>query len=76
MEANLFDARLGIIDTVRGVLMDLADTDGLDDAARLEVIENMGDLANLIMEVLNLEVTAYDEASGKVTATLDLAPIQ
>ena len=75
MDDNIFDARLGIIDTIRGILMDLAESDEPNESARLDMMESLGDVANLILEVLNLEIIGYDEESGQVTATLDLAPI-
>lgn len=75
MENNLADARLGIIDTIRGILLDLADIDSVDEASRVELVEQMGDVANFILEVLEFEVTAFDEETNQVQAKLSLPPI-
>ena len=76
MEDNLFEARLGIIDTIRGVLLELADINSLEESQRAEMVEQMGDLADMILDVLNLQVMSYDENSNEVVAKIDLAPIQ
>lgn len=75
MDNNISDARLGIIDTIRGVLLDLADVDSVDEADRVELVEQMGDVADFILEVLRFEVISYDEATKEVTAKLALEPI-
>lgn len=76
MEDNLFDARLGVIDTIRGVLLDLADINSVEEAQRADLIEQMGDVADMILDVLNLQIVSYDEKTNEVLAKLELAPIQ
>ena len=76
MEDNLFDARLGIIDTIRGVLLELADIDSVEEPTKVELVEQMGDVADMILEVLNLQVVSYNEETNEVVAKIDLAPIQ
>lgn len=76
MEDNLFDARLGIIDTIRGVLLELADIDSVEETARVELVEQMGDVADMLLEVLNLQVVSYNEETHEVVAKIELAPIQ
>lgn len=76
MDNNLADARLGIIETIRGVLLELADIDSVDEASKVELVEQMGDVANFILEVLEFEVTGYDEDSHQVQAKLSLQPIE
>lgn len=75
MDNNLADARLGIIETIRGVLLELADIDSLEEALKIEMIEQLGDVANFILEVLEFEVTAFDEGTNQVQAKLILPPI-
>lgn len=76
MEDNIFDARLGIIDTIRGILLELADIDSVEESNKVELVEQMGDVADMILEVLNLQVVSYDEATHEVIAKIELAPIQ
>ena len=76
MEDNLFEARLGIIDTVRGVLLDLADINSVEEAQRADLIEQMGDVADMILDVLGLQVVSYDELNNEVMAKIELTPIQ
>lgn len=76
MEDNLFDARLGVIDTIRGILLDLADINSVEEPQRADLIEQMGDVADMILDVLNLQIVSYDEKTNEVVAKLELAPIQ
>lgn len=76
MEDNFFDARLGVIDTIRGVLLDLADIESVEEPQRADLIEQMGDVADMILDVLNLQIVSYDEQTNEVIAKLELAPIQ
>lgn len=75
LESDLADARLGVIDTVRGILLEIGGIDEIKGQERIALIENMGDITDLILEVLQLEVISFDEETGTVTATLHLDPI-
>jgi hypothetical protein len=76
MENNLSDARLGVIDTIRGVLLDLADIDSVEEAQRVELVDQMGDVANFILEVLGFEVVTFDEETNQIEARISLPPIE
>ena len=75
LEDNLTDARLGVIDTVRGMLLELGGIDELKGDERIVLIEQMGDVADMIFDVLQLNVLSFDEETGTITATLHLDPI-
>ncbi len=75
LEDNLTDARLGVIDTVRGMLLELGGIDELKGDERIVLIEQMGDVADMILDVLQLNVLSFDEETGTITATLHLDPI-
>lgn len=53
---NTNEARLGIIDTITDVLLDLSDDEELTDDERDNLREAMADAADLICEALDLEV--------------------
>jgi len=75
MSGEIFDARLGVLDTIRGILLDLADVDNAPEDDRPELVDRMGDVANLILEVLDFEVVEYQEGAGTLTATMKLEPL-
>ena len=75
LEDELTDARLGIIDTVRGMLLELGGIDELKGDERIVLIEQMGDVADMILDVLQLNILSFDEETGTITATLHLDPI-
>lgn len=75
MSGEIFDARLGVLDTIRGILLDLADIDNAPEDDRADLVDRMGDVANLILEVLDFDVVEYEEKSGALTATMKLEPL-
>ena len=75
LEDELTDARLGVIDTVRGMLLELGGIDELKGDERIVLIEQMGDVADMILDVLQLNILSFDEETGTITATLHLDPI-
>lgn len=76
MEDSLAEARLGVIDTIRGVLLELADIESVEGDNRVQLVEQMGDVADMILEVLEFDVVGFDETSNEITAKLRLQPIQ
>lgn len=61
---NNHEARLAILDTIRDVLLDLADAPADD----LDVADAMGEAAELLLDALGLEVV--ETSDGRVTCSI------
>lgn len=74
LDDEIVDARLALIDMIRGVMLYHAAIDEIEDEQQqAEIVETVGDLADLLLEALNLEIVAVD--GNFITARLELEPI-
>jgi len=68
--SNLSDARLGVIDTLRGVLLDLADYQDLPAEQKTETLDNIGEVVNIMLDVLDFQIVDFDPTTGAATVTV------
>lgn len=69
MVTDIYDARVQVVNAIRDLLFDMADSDV--DSVDTELLRDyFGKLADLIVESIGMEIIGVD--SGLVTATLSL----
>lgn len=67
MKVSPEDVRIWIVDRIADVLVDLADDDDEEGLDLEELQDQMKNVANLIVEALNIEVVSSDGSNATVT---------